>query len=502
MSRTSSCLSYYIFILCIIKCFGRNCDFDPDIDLSDRRLDDVAVKNGILYTGKDLNNVKGGCFCDMNVCVRKCCPLGQYMSNRTCLASNNSFIIPEEKRPDLSGYQMIFGNECQHQKRRTLLDPVWTSEQDFVIMANGKLRTPFDGVVYKLRDYCVDYIEELDGIKALVCDYRNANISDANLIGMIISMPFLLLTFIVYALLPERNLHRKSLMCYVLTLFCAYLCLAIAQIYPNDIEFDTCKALAIFCLFFFMVSFFFMNVMSIDMWWTFSGFRGFSGTKRQKERKRFIVYSIYAWGAPLLLVIIVTSLTHSSSIPADAWYNPAIGDGQCWFRGECANLLYFYGPLTVLILANIILFCMTAFKIREAQKDTAMLNKNDSKKHSMERDKERFYLFLKLMLAMGVNWAMEIISWVVNWQVVGVPKSVWYITDFCNALYGMFIFFVFVFKKSTWELLKQRYYTVTGKPTLTRSVDDPLASINSHRIHRDEDSNLYKISKKPELELK
>lgn len=41
--------------------------------------------------------------------------------------------------------------------------------------------------------------------------------------GMCFSVPFLILTFLVYAIVPElRNLHGKSLMCYVLGLIIAY----------------------------------------------------------------------------------------------------------------------------------------------------------------------------------------------------------------------------------------------------------------------------------------
>lgn len=99
------------------------------------------------------------------------------------------------------------------------------------------------------------------------------------------------------------------------------------------------------------------------------------------------------------------------------------------------------------------------------------------------------------MLAMGVNWSMEIISWAVNWQVGHVPPAVWYITDFCNALYGVFIFFIFVFKKNIWKLLKRRYeiisilfiyannkillfryYLLMGKPHLARSMTQTASS--------------------------
>lgn len=68
----------------------------------------------------------------------------------------------------------------------------------------------------------------------------------------------------------------------------------------------------------------------------------------------------------------------------------------------------------------------------------------------------RFNLYLKLMLAMGVNWSMEVISWLVNWQASSFPTAIWYLTDFANAAYGVFIFFIFVFKRKIWIQLKKR----------------------------------------------
>lgn len=57
--------------------------------------------------------------------------------------------------------------------------------------------------------------------------------------------------------------------------------------------------------------------------------------------------------------------------------------------GEFPNLLYFYGPMGVIITLNVVLFVITAWKIKEIQKDTAMLRKDDSKRHAYENDKQR-----------------------------------------------------------------------------------------------------------------
>lgn len=135
--------------------------------------------------------------------------------------------------------------------------------------------------------------------------------------------------------------------------------------------------------------------------------------------------------------------------------------------------MYLYFPMALIVIANTILFLITACKIRRDQQDAAVL-KNSSSNVSKQRDDHlryyslnkklpiyenkisRFSVYFKLYLAMGLNWSMEIIAWAIDWQFEDVPTSIWYVTEFCNAAFGVFIFFVFVFKKKIWILLKRK----------------------------------------------
>ena len=52
--------------------------------------------------------------------------------------------------------------------------------------------------------------------------------------GMIISLPCLIFTFLIYALIPElRNLHGKSLMSHVACMIVAFIFLSLVQLEPN-----------------------------------------------------------------------------------------------------------------------------------------------------------------------------------------------------------------------------------------------------------------------------
>lgn len=63
---------------------------------------------------------------------------------------------------------------------------------------------------------------------------------------------------------------------------------------------------------------------------------------------------------------------------------------------------------------------------------------------------------------MGVTWTFEFITWFAdtqNWLV--------YATDVCNCISGVFIFFLFVWKRKVWKLLQQRLSSArnTGRRT-------------------------------------
>ncbi|KAB0792513.1 hypothetical protein PPYR_14472 [Photinus pyralis] len=451
-------------------------EFGTSIENGVLQEDNSIINDGIKYTLNNYQrsgNITIGCICNIKSCARKCCDVGKFLQNKTCVPTTRAFFIPNSRSNyDVDHYHFVYGSKCKPAQLKLLLDPRNNSDfnEQFLLTKSGELFVPSSNVHYSPSEYCIDYIEEEDEIQALICENDTSKGYKHSAKGMIISMPFLLLTFLVYAVLPDRNLHGKCLMCYVITLFGAYAFLVFIQLYPNDLAGANCKTLGILCFFFFTVSFFWMNVMSIDIWWAFSGLRGFSGSRKEAERKRFILYCGYAWGVSLLLTTIVIGFTVSENVEKNVWYNPGMGDGQCWFRDGVPTLLYFYVPMATIIVVNITLFAVTACKIKRVQQDTAMLRKDESKKHSYENDKQRFNLYLKLMLAMGVNWAMEIVSWIVDWQIGRVPPPVWYLTDFCNALYGVFVFFIFVFKRNIWKLLKRRYYMIMGKPHLARSM--------------------------------
>ncbi|KAL0103551.1 hypothetical protein PUN28_017664 [Cardiocondyla obscurior] len=427
-------------------------------------------------------NVTYGCICRLRNCLRKCCRNDEVLRNRdlkenpTCqkmLQNGTSSEDTEARTPDLRLLRHQMSEEIQHINKLNQhfllvqdnicpdtvfdLNPDEYDEDTIVLQANGSL-VDVDGKLYPFWNYCIDWKLTVDRIGILVC--YTADIAGSNedtyaahyRVGIIVSIPFLVATFLVYAIIPElRNLYGKTLMCYVICLIVGYVFLILANyIYMVPIPL-LCFTTAFIIHFSFLASFFWLNVMCFDIWWTFGGFRSLQGSIGQRERKKFVMYSIYAWGCASLFTTICAIMDFVPSVPKEL-IRPEIGLTKCWFNTDEARAIYFYGPMSVTVICNICLFISTALKIVRHKQDTAHhLRSSESRRH--DDNKQWFNLYLKLFIVMGINWSMEIISWLFK----SAPPYVWYLTDLTNTLQGLIIFIIFVWKEKIKRLLLKRF---------------------------------------------
>lgn len=204
---------------------------------------------------------------------------------------------------------------------------------------------------------------------------------------MIFSLPFLLITFCVYGFIPElRNLHGKSLMCYVFSLTVLYISLSVVQLEASGmIESLPCILSGYMIYISVLLCFFWLNVMCLDIWSTFrSGIRGRGG-----DRKRFMLYCLYAFGVPLLLTGILFLIDISSFISID--YRPLMGMNRCWMQdSRFVEAIYIYTPISIILVINIALYSITAYRIYQVQKETSVIRNGESQKHSkIDADKDR-----------------------------------------------------------------------------------------------------------------
>ncbi|CAG4975999.1 unnamed protein product, partial [Parnassius apollo] len=174
----------------------------------------------------------------------------------------------------------------------------------------------------------------------------------------------------------------------------------------------------------FQTSFFWLNVMCFDIWRTFSGYRGSSNKRR--EKKRFVLYGMYAWGVPLILTA-ATIAMQFADVP-DNIITPGFAYRRCWFENWLSEL------------------------------ETAILKGAESaRSDKLTKDKQRYALYLKLFVVMGVNWTVEIISFS-----VGGSNWYWILIDVSNIVLGLFIFLIFVWKRKVRNLVAKKWRSVRG----------------------------------------
>uniref|UniRef100_A0A182QW48 G-protein coupled receptors family 2 profile 2 domain-containing protein n=1 Tax=Anopheles farauti TaxID=69004 RepID=A0A182QW48_9DIPT len=431
------------------------CPVAESVDISNgTRNEDGSIElDGIRYEQKhyftDEDNAVRGCVCLVRQCLHICCedsaPPGQPCPSPTLnvnfsMTQDGSVHDTRNLMNDPQYYMLYWKPKC-------IGHFLTLYGNEFSLLPDGVLA--YGPSLYNYRHYCLNADEFEPLALAGYCETVDAlAMHRMYSIGILVSLPFLVVTFVVYALLPEmQNIPGKSLMCYVACLTVAYLLIALMRFNVYSYRSVWCFTTGYLVYAALLASFFWLNVMAFDIFWTFGGSRG-----RSSERRKFLYYSLYAWGVPLLLVGFVALVDNTEFIHESM--RPQIGLDRCFVSEErLVGFLYMYMPLLVLVGANVIFFAVTAIRIFRMEQATASALSGDSRRHTKyEKDRYRFSLYLRLFVIMGVTWTMEIITWA-----VGGSTNLIYAVDICNCLTGIFIFVLFVWKQKVKELLLKRF---------------------------------------------
>ncbi|KAF8770854.1 G-protein coupled receptor Mth2 like protein [Argiope bruennichi] len=253
-----------------------------------------------------------------------------------------------------------------------------------------------------------------------------------SLIVLIISIICLILHLTVYGLLEKlRNRPGKILMSLAVSLLCGHLFLLLG---PNfrDINW-MCYTNGVMIHFGYIAAFSWMSVMAYDIHETFT----VTQTNNSKKSKLFQKYSLYAWIFPLSLIAL--SITMDQTLPIKSDFRPKYAEFICWLNSRKGLLIFFVVPATCLLIANIILFSITAFHIRKVSRQTRMVN-NFS-------DKVRYFLYLKLSVVLGLTWILGLVAGLTRMD------AFWYPFIILNGLQGALIFIAFTIKRNILHML-------------------------------------------------
>ncbi|XP_033240589.1 G-protein coupled receptor Mth2 isoform X1 [Drosophila pseudoobscura] len=413
-----------------------------------------------------------GCICRLKACLNICCPWGQVYNSEKEECNNDTTdtrIWPQpvmnvtfdnSSTQSVNIFKQFAVQSFRPCPKMFSLQPEINDFDDYLLFQNGSMLRLDDHNYINKSEFClvVSYVNETDlyySLNPANCDTdtEHTTVKIINAYAMLFSIPFMMLTIAVYLLIPElRNQHGKSLVCYLMGLSSGYTALCCVLLLKNlDPDDFSCKVFGYTAYFCFMSAFFWLNVISFDLW---HNFRGTRGINRFQEKKRFLFYSLYSWGAALIFLAFTWIAQEQTDWPADL--KPGIGGGQyCWLdMRNWSAMIYFFGPILAIIVANTVMFVMTSVKIHGVQREMARIIAREDSTKNLRTEKDKFGLFLRLFLIMGVTWSSEIISYF-----VGNDKKwskIFYISDLCNAMQGFLIFMLFVMKKKVKHLITNR----------------------------------------------
>ncbi|KAK9309413.1 hypothetical protein QLX08_000900 [Tetragonisca angustula] len=253
----------------------------------------------------------------------------------------------------------------------------------------------------------------------------------------IISAIFLIATLAIYILLPElREIQDKAMMAVVTSLAVSYIILSIQILRPsNEEDYHICVFLGFVLYLGFMSVFFWLNIVSFNVWRTV-WFQDFI----IKDKSLFVVYSIVGWGGPLCFLI-ATLVTHHAE---GEHLKPGFGEQSCWFSGHDQTWAYFYGPIAILLALNVIYLGLTGWRLWHQYRDY-----NGSKLRAL---RFKCLLYVKLIFVMGVTWIFEVLSYADH-----TKHDFWMPMDILNALQGFIIFLLLVaMRKRVRKLLAKK----------------------------------------------
>ncbi|XP_033118603.1 latrophilin receptor-like protein A [Anneissia japonica] len=315
------------------------------------------------------------------------------------------------------------------------------------VIVNKTLKHIRSGKVYGLESY-----ELTDNQTVKICStfgqtesnyflQYNTTQTILSVIGCILSLIALVLTFLVYCLLSSlRTLPGMAVMSFNVTLFWAQFLLTFGAGQTKITA--VCKVIAITMHFFWLASFFWMSVLAYDISQTFKT-KTYDQSKGDKW-KTFVKYSIIAWGSPFVIVAICVMLSMTVESLGFEYGSTSV----CWISDPVISLVIFGGPVAFALFLNSIFFGMTVHGVRETIKASEILHRNAPNTSSITTEMK---IYFKITSLMGFSWIFGFIA-----GFTGI-EFLWYVFIVLCTLQGVFVFVSFVCNNRVCSLLRERY---------------------------------------------
>ncbi|KAF6207182.1 hypothetical protein GE061_018421 [Apolygus lucorum] len=293
-------------------------------------------------------------------------------------------------------------------------------------------------------DYCLDYDLSKNLSVAHVCLPFEYDTHIAQKIGSPVSAAFLIITIATYLLKKSPKWSNGAyLISQATALACGFLCLARLEFFPKGCY--QCSLAGFSLQYFFLAGFFWMNAQCVYIYLITTRLQLQSGSPARDDmrKSRFIRASVYAWGLPLIICS-TTFILQYFDVVRDRRFRPDIGVylDDCFLNGWRAKWIYFYAPMAVIVMANVVLFSLTYDFLVKHKSALANIRSTET---VFQRNLRYYKQHMIFFICTGINWALEVIGTTFrdgqseNWK-----DTAWLVIDIFNSLQGVLILLMFI----------------------------------------------------------
>ncbi|XP_014769632.1 uncharacterized protein LOC106868747 [Octopus bimaculoides] len=220
------------------------------------------------------------------------------------------------------------------------------------------------------------------------------------------------------------NLYTWVNVSYAFSLFIAQITFLLAEFIGHDSFY--CRSLAIITHYFFLVSFFWMNIISCCGYLLVCKSTAYTMMNHER-RKSFLLFSLYAWLTPSLFILAagMIDIFHPTSD-----FAPQYGKIYCWMNTKYSILLFFVLPLHIIIILNMTAYYFTIKTIKKVRKMTRQ--KEDH--HQIQT----LIISVKLCVLTGITWVIGFLAAITNTSVLRIFFII------LNSTFGLWVTICFL----------------------------------------------------------
>ena len=306
---------------------------------------------------------------------------------------------------------------------------------------------------------CLGDYERISSLTGTTISTLKFVLQIVTLICVSLSMLCLFFAFVTYLAFPIlQTLPGRNNICLIFALFLSQGLTQFGLTKTKDRM--VCTIIGILIHYFWMATFFCMNVCSFHVFKVFAlpFHRHLDAIEEQWYLFRYVCY---AYGVPAAIIILY--ITISLSLSGYIGYG---SDSRCFIETPQAIVGTFLAPILLLCVLNVIFFCISAYKIKTSPKVA-----------STTTSRTEFSIYLKLFILTGFTWIAQILESFFPISLFSVVVAI------LNGSSGIFIFFSYTMNERV-----RTFYRNSVSRTFRSFSSTSLSSMHSSQKAHKPDS--------------